>query len=70
MVVQFAMVGAVATFFSAFSTATLSAIFTLSLVVAGHVSVGPGPLLVEGTATLVRPGREGRLRRASRTSRR
>lgn len=38
MVVQFAMVGAVATFFSAFSTATLSAIFTLSLVVAGHLS--------------------------------
>ena len=38
MVVQFAMVGAVATFFSSFSTATLSAIFTLSLVVAGHLS--------------------------------
>jgi len=35
---QFAMIGAVATFFSCFSTATLSAIFTLSLVVAGHVA--------------------------------
>lgn len=39
LAVQFAMVGAIATFFSAFSTATLSAIFTLSMVVAGHVSV-------------------------------
>lgn len=38
MVVRFAMVAAVATFFSAFSTATLSAIFTLSLVVAGHLA--------------------------------
>lgn len=38
MAVQFAMVGAVATFFSAFSTATLSAIFTLAIVVAGHLS--------------------------------
>jgi Cu-processing system permease protein len=38
MAVQFAMIGAVATFFSAFSTATLAAIFTLSLVVAGHLS--------------------------------
>jgi len=38
MIVQFAMVGAVATLFSAFSTATLAAIFTLSMVVAGHLS--------------------------------
>jgi ABC-type transport system involved in multi-copper enzyme maturation permease subunit len=38
MVVQFAMVGAIATFFSSFSTATFSAVFTLSLVVAGHVA--------------------------------
>jgi ABC-type transport system involved in multi-copper enzyme maturation permease subunit len=38
LVVQFAMVAAIATFFSAFSTATLSAIFTLSLVVAGHLA--------------------------------
>jgi Cu-processing system permease protein len=38
MAVQFAMVGAVATLFSAFSTATLAAIFTLSMVVAGHLS--------------------------------
>jgi ABC-type transport system involved in multi-copper enzyme maturation permease subunit len=38
MVVQFAMVGAVATLFSAFSTATLSAIFTLAIVVAGYLS--------------------------------
>jgi ABC-type transport system involved in multi-copper enzyme maturation permease subunit len=37
-IVQFAMVGAIATVFSAFSTATLSAIFTLALVVAGHLS--------------------------------
>jgi ABC-type transport system involved in multi-copper enzyme maturation permease subunit len=35
---QFAMVAAVAVFFSTFTTATLSAIFTLSLVVAGHVA--------------------------------
>jgi Cu-processing system permease protein len=39
LVVQFAMVAAVATLFSTFSTPTLSAIFTLSLVVAGHVAV-------------------------------
>lgn len=39
MAVQFAMVGALATLFSAFSTTTLAAIFTLSLVVAGHVAV-------------------------------
>jgi len=39
MAVQFAMVGAIASFFSAFSTATLAAIFTLTIVVAGHVSV-------------------------------
>ncbi|MGC3997942.1 MAG: ABC transporter permease [Anaeromyxobacter sp.] len=38
MAVQFAMVAAVATFFSCFTTSTLSAIFTLSLVVAGHVA--------------------------------
>ena len=38
MVVQFAMVAAVATFFSAFTTTTLAAIFTLSLVVAGHLA--------------------------------
>jgi ABC-type transport system involved in multi-copper enzyme maturation permease subunit len=38
LVVQFAMVAAVATFFSAFTTTTLAAIFTLSLVVAGHVA--------------------------------
>jgi Cu-processing system permease protein len=36
--IQFAMIAAVAVFFSAFSTATLSAIFTLSLVVAGHLA--------------------------------
>ena len=35
MVVRFAMVGAIAAFFSCFTTVTLSAIFTLSLVVAG-----------------------------------
>jgi ABC-type transport system involved in multi-copper enzyme maturation permease subunit len=35
---QFAMVAAIATFFSCFSTPTLAAIFTLSLVVAGHLS--------------------------------
>jgi ABC-type transport system involved in multi-copper enzyme maturation permease subunit len=35
---QFAMIAAVAVFFSSFSTATLSAIFTLSLVVAGHLA--------------------------------
>jgi ABC-type transport system involved in multi-copper enzyme maturation permease subunit len=38
MVVQFAMVAAVATLFSAFTTTTLAAIFTLSLVVAGHLA--------------------------------
>jgi ABC-type transport system involved in multi-copper enzyme maturation permease subunit len=38
MAVRFAVVSAVATFFSCFSTATLGAIFTLSLVVAGHLS--------------------------------
>ena len=38
MAVQFAMVAAVATFFSAFTTTTLSAIFTLSVVVAGYLS--------------------------------
>ncbi len=36
--VQFAMIGAVAVLFSTFTTATLSAIFTLSLVVAGHLA--------------------------------
>ncbi len=35
---QFAMIAAVAVFFSTFSTATLSAIFTLALVVAGHLA--------------------------------
>lgn len=39
MALQLAMVAALATLFSAFSTATLAAIFTLSLVVAGHVAV-------------------------------
>jgi ABC-type transport system involved in multi-copper enzyme maturation permease subunit len=38
MVVRFAMVGAVACFFSCFTTATLSAIFTLSVVVVGLLS--------------------------------
>lgn len=38
MVVRFAVVGAIACFFSCFTTATLSAIFTLSLVVAGLLS--------------------------------
>jgi ABC-type transport system involved in multi-copper enzyme maturation permease subunit len=38
MTVRFAVVGAVACFFSCFTTATLSAIFTLSLVVAGLLS--------------------------------
>ena len=38
MAVQFAMVAAVATFFSTFSSTTLSAIFTLSVVVAGYLS--------------------------------
>ena len=35
---QFAMIAAVAVLFSTFTTATLSAIFTLSLVVAGHLA--------------------------------
>ncbi len=35
---QLAMVAAVAVFFSAFTTTTLASIFTLSLVVAGHVA--------------------------------
>lgn len=35
---QLAMIGAVALLFSSFTTATLSAIFTLSVVVAGHVA--------------------------------
>ena len=38
LALQFAMVAAVAVLFSTFSTATLSAIFTLSLVVAGHLA--------------------------------
>jgi len=38
MVVRFAVVGAIAAFFSSFTTVTLSAIFTLSLVVVGLVS--------------------------------
>lgn len=38
LVVRFAVVGAVATLFSAFSTTTLAAIFALALVVAGHLS--------------------------------
>ena len=38
MAVRFAIVGAVAAFFSCFTTATLSAIFSLSLVVAGLVA--------------------------------
>ncbi len=38
MALQFAMIAAVAVFFSSFSTATLSAIFTLCLVVAGHLA--------------------------------
>jgi hypothetical protein len=38
MAVRFAMVSAVALLFSAFSTQTLAAIFTLALVVAGHLS--------------------------------
>jgi ABC-type transport system involved in multi-copper enzyme maturation permease subunit len=51
MAVRFAVVSAVATFFSSFSTATLAAIFSLSLVVAGHLSsdlvrywAGQGPV--------------------------
>ena len=35
---QFAMIAAVAVFFSTFTSATLSAIFTLSLVAAGHLA--------------------------------
>ena len=38
LAVRFAVVGAIAAFFSCFTTATLSAIFTLSLVVAGLLS--------------------------------
>ena len=38
MALQFAMVAAVAVFFSSFTTATLAAIFALSLVVAGHLA--------------------------------
>ena len=38
LALQFAMVAAVAVLFSTFTTATLSAIFTLSLVVAGHLA--------------------------------
>jgi ABC-type transport system involved in multi-copper enzyme maturation permease subunit len=38
LAVRFAVVGAVAALFSSFSTITLAAIFTLSLVVAGHLS--------------------------------
>ena len=38
LALQFAMVAAVAVFFSSFTTTTLSAIFTLSLVVAGHLA--------------------------------
>jgi len=38
MAVRFAVVSALATLFSCFSTATLAAIFSLALVVAGHLS--------------------------------
>ncbi len=38
LALQFAMVAAIAVFFSCFSTATLSAIFALSLTVAGHLA--------------------------------
>jgi Cu-processing system permease protein len=38
MIVRFAVVGAIAAFFSSFTTATLAAIFTLSLTVAGLLS--------------------------------
>jgi len=38
MALQFAMVAAVAVLFSSFTTTTLAAIFTLSLVVAGHLA--------------------------------
>jgi len=38
MAVRFAVVGAIATLFSTFSTTTLAAIFTLALVVAGQLS--------------------------------
>ncbi len=38
LALQFAMIGAVAVLFSSFSTATLSAIFTLSLAAAGHLA--------------------------------
>jgi ABC-type transport system involved in multi-copper enzyme maturation permease subunit len=38
MALRFAMIAAIAVFFSSFTTATLAVIFTLSLVVAGHVA--------------------------------
>jgi Cu-processing system permease protein len=38
LALQFAMVAAVAVFFSSFTSATLASMFTLSLVVAGHVA--------------------------------
>lgn len=38
LALQFAMVGAIAVLFSTFTTTTLSAIFTLSFVVAGHLA--------------------------------
>ncbi len=38
LALQFAMIAAVAVLFSTFTTATLAAIFTLSLVVAGHLA--------------------------------
>jgi Cu-processing system permease protein len=38
MTVQFAMIAALATLFSSFTTVTLAAIFTLTLVVAGHLA--------------------------------
>jgi Cu-processing system permease protein len=40
MAVQFAMIAGLAVLFSCFTTTTLSAIFTLSLVVAGHLATG------------------------------
>jgi Cu-processing system permease protein len=63
--IQFAMIAAVAVFFSAFSTATLSAIFTLSLVVAGHLASdfvrrgrGPAPAATGKLLYLVVPNLE------------
>jgi Cu-processing system permease protein len=38
MVVQFAMIAALATFFSCFTTVTLAAIFTLTMAVSGHLA--------------------------------